>query len=211
MSNISTSDLSKLLPPEELRRLFQSLAMLDAIMSPEWESRYYSYDAHWGGNETMGSMRNGSGDDLFALFTARGCFLKGFSHEHWQSDRPSEEFYGSIPDDLSSGASEPAFSPEHVTFCCWSLNDGGKWEQAGVPLPDGDDPDGSLFILSELDGRPETYRDFAADYYELEIPIAPVAAIFNHDLLTQDIVATLNPEIAFPDLKDDIATIGYPA
>lgn len=32
---------------EHLRRLSQSLAMLDAIMSPNWESRYYSFNSKW--------------------------------------------------------------------------------------------------------------------------------------------------------------------
>lgn len=210
MTNISTSDLSNLPQPENLRRLFQSLAMLDAIMSPEWEYRYYSYNSQWDKNETMGSMRNGSGDDLFALFTCQGCFLKGFSHEHWQGERSPQEFYKSIPEAFLQAASEPAFSHEHVTFCCWRLNDGEKWDQAGVPLPEGDDPDGSLFILSALDGHPETYQNFAQEYYEASIPLAPVAAIYDHESLTQDIVAALNKEIALSDLKENIAEIGYP-
>lgn len=211
MTKICTSNLSKLPSPENLRRLFQSLAMLDAILSPEWEYRYYSYNTHWDKNESMGSMRNGSGDDLFVLFTARGCFLKGFSHEHWQSDRSHQEFYRSIPDDLLPAASEPAFSPEHVTFCCWRLSDDEKWGQAGVPLPEGHDPDGSLFILSELDGQPETYQKFAEYYYERPLPLAPISAIFNHELLTQDIVGNLNLEIELSDLEEDILEIGYTA
>ncbi|MBO6551131.1 MAG: hypothetical protein JJ964_16135, partial [Rhizobiales bacterium] len=65
MSAISTLDLSKLPSPLQLKRLLQSLALLDAIMSPEWEYRYYSFDAQWSPSETMGSMRNGSGDEFF--------------------------------------------------------------------------------------------------------------------------------------------------
>ena len=41
---ISTRDL-KLLPDiDVLRRAIQSIAMLDAILSPEWEFRYYSFN-----------------------------------------------------------------------------------------------------------------------------------------------------------------------
>ncbi|MBE9556411.1 MAG: hypothetical protein IMF08_06095 [Proteobacteria bacterium] len=211
MTIINTSDLSGLPSPENLRRLFQSLAMLDAVMSPEWEYRYYSYDAHWSDNETMGSMRNGCGDDLFVLFTNHGCFLKGFAHELRQGNRSPKEFYESIPDELLPATSEPAFKTDDVTFCCWRLNSDGNWRQAGVPLPDGNDPDGSLFILSRLDGNPETYRKFAEDYYEMPVPHAPVAAIYKHELLTQDIVAALNHETELSDLKEDISEIGYPA
>jgi hypothetical protein len=36
--------------------------MLDAIVCPEWEHRYYSFNANWAADEVMGSMRDGSGD-----------------------------------------------------------------------------------------------------------------------------------------------------
>jgi hypothetical protein len=58
---ISTRSLDALPDISTLRRLTRSLAMLDAIMSPEWESRYYSFDSHWGPGELMASMRNGQG------------------------------------------------------------------------------------------------------------------------------------------------------
>ena len=48
---------------QEVRRIAQSLAMLDAILSPEWDDRYHSFNSAWGLNEEMASMRNGSGDD----------------------------------------------------------------------------------------------------------------------------------------------------
>ena len=30
---------------EKCKRIFQSIAMLDAIIKPEWEYRYYSFDS----------------------------------------------------------------------------------------------------------------------------------------------------------------------
>ena len=33
------------------------MAMLDAILSPEWDCRYYSFNAGWSPDEQMGSMR----------------------------------------------------------------------------------------------------------------------------------------------------------
>lgn len=78
---ISTRNLSELPDIDTLKRLFQSLAMLDAILSLEWQYRYYSFNAEWDVNEALGSMRNGCGNHLFALFTCAGCFLKGFNHE----------------------------------------------------------------------------------------------------------------------------------
>jgi len=57
----------------------QSLATLDAIYSPEWEYRYYSYDSNWGEGEEMGSIRNGSGD-TFLLFSVHMAVLAKVSH-----------------------------------------------------------------------------------------------------------------------------------
>ncbi len=65
----------------EIRCITQSLAMLDAILCPEWEYRYYSFNSAWGPSEEMASMRNGSGDDWFLLLDATGAALKGFAHE----------------------------------------------------------------------------------------------------------------------------------
>src|SRR5690349_3975316 len=64
---ISTRDLSRLPDVDALRRLLQNMAMLDAILSPEWEYRYYSFNSKWARGEQMGSMRDGCGDDFFAL------------------------------------------------------------------------------------------------------------------------------------------------
>jgi hypothetical protein len=87
-------DLSKLPDIPSLRRLTRALAMLDAILSPEWEYRHYSFDAHWAEGETMASMRNGSGDEWFALFCPAGAVLKGLAHESafFQPNFPISEF-----------------------------------------------------------------------------------------------------------------------
>lgn len=78
---ISTQDLSEVPSIAALRRLTRSLAMLDAILSPDWEFRYYSFNAAWGAGEMLASMRNGSGDYWFALFCREGVALHGLAHE----------------------------------------------------------------------------------------------------------------------------------
>jgi hypothetical protein len=77
---------------ESLKRLSQSLAMLDAILSPDWEFRYYSFNSKWNAGEMMASMRNGSGDDYFILFNSSGAIIKGFAHESPMSPFVNEGF-----------------------------------------------------------------------------------------------------------------------
>ncbi len=43
---ISTRDLTSLPNVDDLRQLLQSLAMLDAILSPDWDGRYYSFKSN---------------------------------------------------------------------------------------------------------------------------------------------------------------------
>src|SRR5262249_38357673 len=77
---ISTRNLA--LPGiNDLRRLCQSIATLDAILSPEWELRYYSFSSTWTTGTMCASMRNGSGDDFFIHFSPVGALIKGFAHE----------------------------------------------------------------------------------------------------------------------------------
>ena len=48
--------------PADLQRLGKALAALDAINSPDWEYRYYSYNPEWSENEQVLEMRDGEGD-----------------------------------------------------------------------------------------------------------------------------------------------------
>ena len=78
---IATKNLTFLPDIDNLRKLCQSLAMLDAILSPDWENRYYSFNSKWGSDEMMASMRDGSGDEVLILFNKTGACINGFAHE----------------------------------------------------------------------------------------------------------------------------------
>ncbi|MEO6655099.1 MAG: hypothetical protein ABIO36_03375 [Pyrinomonadaceae bacterium] len=78
---VTKARLNELANIENLERLCKSLAMLDAIMSPEWEYRYFSFNSKWADRERLASMRNGSGDEYYIWFGAIGAIIKGFDHE----------------------------------------------------------------------------------------------------------------------------------
>jgi len=50
--------------------------MLDAILSPDRESRYYSFNAAWADGEKIASMRNGLGDEYSIVFSAEGVYVR---------------------------------------------------------------------------------------------------------------------------------------
>ncbi len=126
---------------ESLRRLSQSLAMLDAIISPRWESRYYSFNSKWSAGEMMASMRDGSGDDYFILFNSHGAIIKGFAHESamtpWANE-PLKVWRGvldNVPNEFQSFLSEPAFSIESTTFCIWRRYSDSSWQTGDIDYP----------------------------------------------------------------------------
>src|SRR5687767_7641093 len=121
---ISSQNLSELCPPEQLCKLMISLAILDEIMSPEWEYRYYSFDPKWAENLEMASMCNGSGDEFFIVFSPVGAVIKGFAHESpmspYRIENPSEldiwpGIYNQLPGNLRHLVDDIAF-PIDVTY-----------------------------------------------------------------------------------------------
>jgi len=214
---ISTRDLSSLPDVDGLRRLLQALAMLDATLCPEWQYRYYSFNRAWAAGEQMGSMRNGCGDDFFAHFSSAGCWLKGFAHESPMSPYAHERKHvwpgilDGVPVEFAACLREPAFSVENVTFCIWRRNADSCWGKGPISFPpDVDDPDGAELLLSGLDGRPETYRTHASEYFERDVDIASVAHVYQHRPLTEEIVTSLNPQLSLAELAGDLNEIGYP-
>ena len=213
---ISKRNLNLLPDIEPLRRLLQSMAMLDAILCPEWDGRYWSFNAGWAKGQQMGSMRNGSGDEFFALFITAGCFIKGFAHESAMSPfrrNPKSVWPGifeSVPTDFASGLKEPAFSPDETTFCIWRRHSDKTWQVGSIEFPNLPDPDGSEYFLSCLDDSPETYAEWASDYYEMPVSTAAVRELYAHKPLTEVLVQQLNPETSLKRLAADIKEIGYP-
>jgi len=208
---IGTKNLDTLPTIDNLRRLTQSLAMLDAILMPDWQWRYYSYNSKWSDSAAMASMRNGSGDDFFILFTTAGAIIGGVGHESEMNvEGQWPGVIDSVPAVFSDFTNEPAFSVPHMTFCLWRLTDSPAWEIGPIKFPDGPDPDGSSDLLYILDGDPSTYYYWAASYYEKNCNIGAITAIYNHEPLTPEIVGALNPEITINDLAEDVMEIGYP-
>ena len=212
----STRDLSSLPAPSRLRELMRSLAMLDAIMAPEWEDRYYSFDPAWAPNEMLGSMRNGEGDWFFAWFAGNGgVAIRGFAHESAMTPfrRPGQApwpgLYEGLPEGLSEARSLGGFPSEEVTFCVWST--GGGWTRGRVSFPaDEDDPDGSARLFDLLDDDPASYVRFAEEYYEMSAPLAAVQSIYKGEPLTRSIALTINPEADMTVVADAAREIGYP-
>lgn len=197
---------------EILRRKCMALAMLDALICPEWDYRYFSFNAHWSPGEEMASMRNGEGDDWFLLFDENDAALKGFSHESAVvGANLAKAIQERVPQDFSSFLGEPAFSMAQATFCFWRRGYDSHWSQVNVEdVQWADEDDGSSYLLALLIAPEEAYQEYASDYFEENIPIDAIRAIFAHAPLTASLVASLNPEIEMNEAEEMALEIGYP-
>lgn len=191
------------------QRVTQSLAALDAILSPEWEYRYHSFDAAWNAGAMMASMRDGSGDHWHAVITADGVALHGLAHEAgtFEAGRPKAWVFGALPAAFHSCLlHEPAFETSNSTYCLWRCHGDATWSRG----TDDDVDDGMIEHLSILIGGPRGYANWASDYFETEVDVDDVTSVFEHRPISAELARRLNPEVDVAALRDDLRGIGYP-
>src|SRR5688572_20967044 len=78
---ITTQNIQAMPGVESVKRICKAVAVLDAIICPDWEFRYYSYNSKWSENEAFFEMRNGEGSHMLILFREEGCVINGFCPE----------------------------------------------------------------------------------------------------------------------------------
>ncbi|WP_189003859.1 hypothetical protein [Deinococcus malanensis] len=203
-------------PPEVVERRGRALAVLDAVLSPEWEERYFSFDQDWSAGARMASARNGSGDEAFMLFSQGECVFKQFLHEVPQRLSLAEaqaltEVQGTAgalgPSPLlGEFLAEPAFSTEELTELGWYVPGVRHWV---VMHPAGAVTEDSLFRLL-FQGDALLYAAWAGDMFELPVPEAAAELVFRHAPLTPSLVQALNPEADWESAREEAAGMGYP-
>jgi len=174
------------------------LALLDAIIEPEWECRYYSYNSKWGDNEEMSSLRDSCGGEWFILFFGDRVAFKCTSQEDGLADN-FEEIKNSMPKEYSGFISEPAFSMDSGS-CIWYL-EGNEWVKLGINISDLPNPD------TIQDMTPMDYCHFAEEIYEKEVDSNLVESIFNGKF-TLETATKINPRVDLNNLKLELKEIG---
>ncbi|TAE19256.1 MAG: hypothetical protein EAZ95_02380 [Bacteroidetes bacterium] len=218
---ISTQNLSALPAISAVRHTCKALATLEAIVCPEWEFRYYSYNAFWDkdAKEEVASMRDGEGDEFFILFNQAGAVINGFAIDSdmngWVDDNTQEIWEGvidSVPQEFLPFIQTEPIPSIGTTFCIWRKHTDSAWQVGKIDFPTDDDyGDGSGEMLDILDGKPATYHAFAEAYYERPIPLAWIEYVYAHKPLTREAVLALNPSTEDWDaLSEDLQEIDYP-
>jgi hypothetical protein len=187
--------------PADLKRKFRSLAMLDAILMPDWELRFFSFNSKWRSGE-MASMRDGEGSEFFFLFSSTGVVGKIYDKESGLAPNVASVL-ARVPNDFSSFKGEPAFSTASATCYLWQKRTEKVWSvvpENTVEIP----------LLAFVADEGEYYRAWASNYYETELDLEPVRAVFRQEPLTNDLIVSLYPEAEFNAVLRDSEEIGYP-
>lgn len=211
---ISTLDLSALPAYKSLRQISKAISVLDAIICPEWEYRYYSYDANWAKGEEFLGMRNGEGDQMLILFRENGCVINGFAHELFDPENEGvnkQRLTEGLPEIFNEFIFEEPVKSVGTTFCIWTTTS-KTWLTGQTNATD----DGSEEMLAIFDGNPQTYVDWATVYFEESykesgIPLAIVKQIYEGKKLTKDMVLSLVNEVEdWDQLEADLQEIDFP-
>lgn len=190
--------ISSLPSPSLFVRRCQALAIVDAILMPDWEYRYFSFDASWdaGSNEQMASMRDGSGNHYFVLISEYGIVGKIFCKEAVSDSSYSLD---DVPSAFDSFKNEVAFMHNESTAYFYNLSEAG-WSvspssPSGIPL------------LKFLASDPSYYSVWASNYYELSLDESAVEHVFRTLSVDRDIIKKLNKYASVESLREDIKKI----
>ncbi|WP_175622732.1 hypothetical protein [Chryseobacterium schmidteae] len=206
---ISTKDYTLLPDAQKLKSICKAISVLDAILSQEWEYRYYSYNNNWSDHEDFFEMRDGSGDQMLVLFAQNDCVINGFAHEYKQQNKQKlTENLPSIFNEFIFG--EPVNSIG-TTFCLWTTEQ-KNWHTGQLKNFE----DNSEEMLNIFDGNPQTYIDWATEYFEESykesgIPLETVKKIYDGQTLTKNMVLSIVKELEdWKQMEADVNEIGYP-
>ena len=192
-----------------MKELLKKQAMLDIIVTPEHDAwrRLVSYDYDKSKQCEIFRISNGSGDHLYAIFSAQGAVIKGFDHESCLSPYQNEEeqtaasIYANVPADLLRLLDDET-EKDDVTFCIWQHPGETVWHQNDIELPDFCfDPDrtqpedgGQAFLMSYIFSNAEEWFEWASIYYELQEEAWDAAALlYETGEIPRSMVMDLNP------------------
>jgi hypothetical protein len=206
---LSTKTLSSFPDQKTIQKICKSVSVLDAILCQDWEFRYFSYQSDWAEYEEFCEIRNSSGDHTLILFREDGCVINGYSNLYGEPDK--EKTTALLPPIFNDFIFGEPVNTIGTTFCVWKT-DSVAWI-SGNPPDFEDESEAFLFIF---DGNPQTYLDWATDYFdgdlkESGIPLETVKAIYEGKILTKAMVLSLVDDLEdWEQLIADLAEIDYP-
>ncbi|AZF24378.1 hypothetical protein [Pseudomonas sp. R2-60-08W] len=198
MSNL-IKNISDLPSIEKVRKTAQGLALLDAVIMPQWEYRYFSFNCNWDGKgeEMMASMKNGEGAGYFIHFTCEGVVGKVLDENLLSNP---QEHLDNMPEKFRAFKDEPAFSNNNASFFFWREANQGSWQASPDKLK-------RFPLLGFLQEGALAYKEFAENCYEKIIDINIIEKVLESLTVTTEQLVVINSEVGLDDLDDDFLEI----
>lgn len=213
MENYSTSNINDFHEIEQLKKILIKLAALNIILCDEEWLRYHRYTKEWSKDVDQAEIDNGSGDNMFIFFSNKGCVIKGFDHESEVSPHARDEFkvwdgmYEGLPSHLEHLLDDVSVEKEDVTFCIWKENEASNWNKGNVTFKNGED-DGSGFLLGTIYSNSKEFKEWADDYFELELSETLISDVFNDKPFTDNLILGLNDSCDLNSVKKELRELG---
>ena len=218
------ADLLERLPsPDRLRELSATLAILDVAMTPELgpDDRYFRFHPRGPSGVALASMDDGSGDQYYIAFTQDAVFGWGFAHEYPMNPftrTPVAVWPGLLDgmpaqfEPLTQDARFRLANTFMATAAFWSES-GQRWCTGSAIPPAGElDADGAEWLFELiLDDSPQAFVRFAQDYYEMSTDETAVGAVYRSEPLDLAILAGLNPDADFQNVRAQLEAFGLSA
>jgi len=182
----------------KLKKRLKSLALLNAIIEPEWEYRYYSYNSTWGENEEVASLRDSCGGEWFIWFSDD---LIGFKCTSPVDGLASDfaNLINQLPDSYAPFINEPAFSMDNGS-AIWYI-ESGVWNKYGLNIADLPTPESVIKMSAK------NFCVFAEEMYEVELDEQIVGKILEGQF-EFEMVSALNSDMDISELKKELLEIG---
>lgn len=195
----SVIKISELPSIKNILKRAKGLALLDAILIPEWAYRHFSFNSRWGndGNVMMASMRDGSGAEYFLYFSVAGCVGKVFDGN---LSLDADFLLARVPEHFSQFKAEPAFSLNDATFYFWQSVGSEKWAVHPENLD-------CYSYLDFLKQGAAYYHAWAESYYERDIDFDVLVNVFESLALSLEQLEILNANLTIEDLRADFKEI----
>lgn len=225
----STANLSAIPAPAELKRIGQSLAVIDRLLEDRFSGKdpvdfdfNESFEGEVGGSVFL--LETEAKDKLWIWFGDKGVVIKG-SVGGKETDPTRSTFVGDVrhgyrlsrgmlegfPEELNIFLKETVFTPRDATFFIWRLNKDSAWH-TGNALKNitskEQDPDGSLELLSYINPDPKLCLNNFRHKHKTAARAA--SRIFMHEPLTQTIIDELGGKRRIAEVADEMKLINYP-
>lgn len=181
---------------DKIKKRMKAMAIIDIILSPEWEYRCFMYDKKWylDNDEEMASIKNNHGDCVYILFLKNNIIGKTVSDD--SSLKVKELSKNNRNNDLKYFISEPAFITEYYDYF-FTVSD------FDIKILYGEKKDSLFDMVIDV----EKYFNWLLEYYEIQIDKKIILELIEKLEINEKIALAVNPECVWCEIRDEINDI----